>query len=349
MARIFNSPFVEVFDGNGNPMAGAKIYFYITGTTTPKNTYSDPDLAIGHVNANPVVADANGLFGPIYLAQDADYKAILKTSADVTVATRDPLLVINSSVIAHQGSLIIGNASGADSELLISATPGASLRSDGTTAVWRAPNYTKQVFLSGSGTYTTPANCTAIKVYCQAGGGGGGGTGGTTGPNGTAGGTSSFNLITAIGGSAGTGVTGATQGVGGIGGTGGAGSASFRIPGQAGGVIHFSGGTGAISGPGGGSHTGPGGAIITAAVATTGGAASTNSGGGGGGSVSPGTTAPAGSGGGGEYFELHILSPSATYAYAVGAGGAGGIGTGSVAATGGAGAAGIVRVEEFYS
>lgn len=348
MAKIFNSPFVETFDGNGVPQAGALLYFYITGTTTPKNTYSDPDLAIGHLNPNPVPADANGLFGPIYLAQDVDYKCILKTSAQVTVATRDPLLVINTSVIAHQGSLIVGNASGADSELLISATNGAALRSDGTTAVWRSPNYTKQVFLSGSGTYTTPTNCTAIKIYVQAGGGGGGGTGGTTGPTGTTGGTSSFNSVTAVGGSGGVGTAGSTQGAGGVGGTGGTGTASFRIPGQAGGSIFFNGGTGNVSGPGGGSHTGPGGAIFSGTAATAGAVAPTNAGGGGGGSISPGVTACGGGGGGGEYFELHILTPSATYTYAVGAGGAGGIGTGSGLAIGGAGAAGIVRIEEMY-
>lgn len=346
MAKIFNSPFVETFDGNGVPQAGALLYFYITGTTTPKNTYSDPDLAIGHLNPNPVVADVNGLWGPIYLAQDVDYKCILKTSAGVTVATRDPLLVIGTSVIAHQGSLIIGNASGADSELLISPTNGATLRSNGTTAAWQVTNLTVQKFLSGSGTYTTPANCTAIRVRVLAGGGGGGGVGGTTGPDGTTGTTSSFAGITAIGGGGGKGNTSSPPTTsGGAGGTGGAGAA-FRVPGGTGGW----GGTSGIIRPGGGvsGRGGAGAPLSIISGVSTGIAAAANTGGGGGGAGSTGTTETASAGGGGEYAEFIILAPSATYSYAVGGGGAGGIGTGSGLAIGGAGGSGSVYVEEMY-
>jgi hypothetical protein len=82
-------PFGGSFDGNGAPRAGALLYFYQTGTTTPQNTYTDSTLATP--NTNPVVADSNGLFPPIYLAGNFDYKAILQTAALVTVATRDPL------------------------------------------------------------------------------------------------------------------------------------------------------------------------------------------------------------------------------------------------------------------
>lgn len=83
-------PFVAV-DGNGNVRANAKLYFYLTGTTTPQNTYAD--AALSAVNANPVVADSNGQFPAIYLGDPptfSAYKAILKTSADVTVWTTDP-------------------------------------------------------------------------------------------------------------------------------------------------------------------------------------------------------------------------------------------------------------------
>src|SRR6185369_4212416 len=82
-------PLYVAIDGNGNPMSGALLYFYQTGTTTPQNTYTDSGL--GTPNANPVVADSNGLFPPIYLSSGPDYKMILKTSAGVTVATRDPV------------------------------------------------------------------------------------------------------------------------------------------------------------------------------------------------------------------------------------------------------------------
>lgn len=89
MATVIN-PFTAV-DGNGNVRANAKLYLYQTGTTTFQNTYSDATLTA--VNTNPVVADSNGLFSAIYLGDPPDYvayKAILKTSADVTVWTVDP-------------------------------------------------------------------------------------------------------------------------------------------------------------------------------------------------------------------------------------------------------------------
>lgn len=91
MATLYKPMDVQVA-GNGVTMAGAKLYFYTTGTSTPQDTYSQSDLDPGHVNPNPVLADSNGLWPPIYLGA-TDYKAILKTSADVTIQTIDPVLV----------------------------------------------------------------------------------------------------------------------------------------------------------------------------------------------------------------------------------------------------------------
>lgn len=96
MATLFKPLDVQV-DGNGLSMAGAKIYFYTTGTSTPRDTYSQSDLDPSHVNPNPVLADSNGLWPAIYL-DTTDYKAILKTADDVTVKTLDPLLVNPASV-----------------------------------------------------------------------------------------------------------------------------------------------------------------------------------------------------------------------------------------------------------
>lgn len=49
---------------DGRPASGAKLYTYVTGTSTPKATYSDAALTVP--NANPVVADASGVFGDIF-------------------------------------------------------------------------------------------------------------------------------------------------------------------------------------------------------------------------------------------------------------------------------------------
>jgi hypothetical protein len=77
----------RAIDANGDPMAGAKLEFFESGTSTPLDTYAD--VALTTPNANPVVADAGGLFGPIYF-QARSYKVVLKTAAGATVWTVDP-------------------------------------------------------------------------------------------------------------------------------------------------------------------------------------------------------------------------------------------------------------------
>lgn len=44
------------FDNNGNPLAGGKVFTYIAGTSTPKNSYAD--YALSALNTNPVILDA---------------------------------------------------------------------------------------------------------------------------------------------------------------------------------------------------------------------------------------------------------------------------------------------------
>lgn len=63
-------------------VAGAKLYFYATGTSNPQNTYTDADLTTPH--SNPVEADAEGYFDPIYLDPTLpDYRYILTDANDV--------------------------------------------------------------------------------------------------------------------------------------------------------------------------------------------------------------------------------------------------------------------------
>lgn len=135
MATLFTPPRYTPVDGNGATYPGGKLYFYTTGTTTPKNTYSDSGL--GTPNANPVVADADGLFGPIYLAS-GDYKVILKTSADTTVWTVDPQPGLGAGdALTTRGDLLTRDASGY--KRLALGTVGQVLTSDGVDVEWAAP------------------------------------------------------------------------------------------------------------------------------------------------------------------------------------------------------------------
>lgn len=82
----FPVPFLHPVNGSGTPYPGALLYFYTAGTTTPLDTYSDLNLSVP--NANPVVADANGLFGQIFLGSGT-YDVVLKTSGGATIWTAE--------------------------------------------------------------------------------------------------------------------------------------------------------------------------------------------------------------------------------------------------------------------
>jgi hypothetical protein len=110
MAQLFSPSPYRAIDANGNPLAGAQLFFYQTGTTTPQTVYADS--AATTPLSNPVVADSGGLFVPIYLANANLYKAVLETSTGVTVQTTDP---VNSSSptpsFTPQGRLTLASGS----------------------------------------------------------------------------------------------------------------------------------------------------------------------------------------------------------------------------------------------
>lgn len=208
----------------------------------------------------------------------------------------------------------------------------------------RPPTVTN--YLSGSGTYTTPAGAVYLRVRLVGGGGGGGG-GGTTGTvtNGGSGGSTTFgsSLLTGTGGSGactGSGGGAATMSSPAIGTalSGGAG-AGFTANNSV--AVFLEGGHGATS-PFGGAGRGAPNSTGSAAVANTG------SGGGGGGSDAAATNRYACSGGGaGGFIDAILPNPGSSYAYSVGAGGtAGAAGTSGFA--GGAGGSGAIEITEYY-
>lgn len=108
MALLFDSGIFSIEGLSGEILAGSKLYFYASGSSTPLATYSDPSLDPGLANANPVVAGADGRFGPIWL-QALNYKIILKTFDDETLVTRDPI----RGAVGGDDVQFTGSASGA--------------------------------------------------------------------------------------------------------------------------------------------------------------------------------------------------------------------------------------------
>jgi hypothetical protein len=88
MPSLFVLPRQVPLSSSAGLLAGAKLTFSATGSSTPQNTYSDIGLTVAH--ANPVIADANGVFPKIYLNPSLPhYRVKLTTSADVLVYQED--------------------------------------------------------------------------------------------------------------------------------------------------------------------------------------------------------------------------------------------------------------------
>jgi hypothetical protein len=81
----------RAIDQNGLTMAGAKLQFYLTGTTTAASVYANATLATAL--SNPVVADGAGLFPAIYLDPTVTYRMQLQTSGGQVIADVDPVSV----------------------------------------------------------------------------------------------------------------------------------------------------------------------------------------------------------------------------------------------------------------
>lgn len=101
MSSLFNMPWQQAFDSSGNTLAGAKLYFYVAGTSTPKNVYSDIGLNVSL--PNPVVANGAGRFVPIYM-DDSAYKVALYNADGALIWTADN--VYNQSIDADAGIVL---------------------------------------------------------------------------------------------------------------------------------------------------------------------------------------------------------------------------------------------------
>jgi hypothetical protein len=77
----------QYFDDAGDPLINGKIFFFETGTTTPKPTFADVNFTIP--NAHPVILTAAGRQPNIFFQGVA--KAVLATSAGVQILVRDPV------------------------------------------------------------------------------------------------------------------------------------------------------------------------------------------------------------------------------------------------------------------
>lgn len=79
---LFSPPRHRELTASGAVEPGAKLYFYVSGTSTPASTYQDAEGTVAH--SNPVVADTGGLFPAIWLDNSVIYDLTMKTSTGST-------------------------------------------------------------------------------------------------------------------------------------------------------------------------------------------------------------------------------------------------------------------------
>jgi hypothetical protein len=99
-------PRKQFFDNNGNPLAGGKIYTYVTGTGTPKATYVSPS---GAANTNPIILDSAGR-ADIWL--DGIYRFDIFNSVNVRLTgyPKDNIQTLGASSSASNMTVVATNA-----------------------------------------------------------------------------------------------------------------------------------------------------------------------------------------------------------------------------------------------
>lgn len=177
-------PWIETrfLDANGDPLSGGKVYAYIAGTTTPKDTFFESSMDPGTENTNPVVLDAYGrpLSRAIFLSSGG-YKFVVTDSADVELYTFDDVEDIGSTFFNYLGLTLATGSTGVvsgytvldtDQYVGVSSTGGANpcvinlpvaatrglpiiIKNNGTVALEIRPNGSDTI--DGQSTYSLAA------------------------------------------------------------------------------------------------------------------------------------------------------------------------------------------------
>jgi hypothetical protein len=97
---LFAGVGAQFFTDDGVPLSGGLIYSYAAGTTTPKTTYTSSTGNIAHTN--PIILNSAGRVpsGEIWLTS-GQYKFVLATSNNVTIATYDNVFSVGGGLVAN--------------------------------------------------------------------------------------------------------------------------------------------------------------------------------------------------------------------------------------------------------
>jgi hypothetical protein len=138
----------QFFTNSGVPLSGGKLYTYAAGTTTPKTSYTSSSGGTAHTN--PIILDSAGRVatGEIWLNSQA-YKFVLKTSADVLIATWDNI----SGIGAESANSIVFNSTGTGSQTVFSLG-GTPVNENATNVYINGVYQQKNTYSVSGGTLT---------------------------------------------------------------------------------------------------------------------------------------------------------------------------------------------------
>jgi hypothetical protein len=169
----------QFFNNNGVILSGGKLYSYAAGTTTPQATYTSASGSTAH--SNPIILDSAGRIatGEIWLTAGSNYKFVLKTSTDTTLATWDNITGINGTGIATNALYVEYDPAGTGA---VSTTVQAKLRetisvkdfgatgdgvTDDTAAIQAAANYAATYGYALQGDPGTYKVTSTISLQCN--------------------------------------------------------------------------------------------------------------------------------------------------------------------------------------
>lgn len=121
----------QFIDGNGNPLAGGSVAFYLPGTLTPTNTWQDPALTV--LNANPVVLDANGM-ATIWGADATQYRQIVQDALGNTIWDQVVGMIVSGYASAAQvqsGALVTAPDTGVANAYACALSPAPTAYTPG--------------------------------------------------------------------------------------------------------------------------------------------------------------------------------------------------------------------------
>lgn len=123
---LFHAGLQPAIDSDGAPIAGATWNFYDTGTTTPRNVFSDSAATVSL--GSFLTADATGRFDVAFVDDANPTRAILKDAGGATLLDIDPVTVSSGGGTIVSSIDVSGGTTGL-------TTSGGPVTSSGTITV----------------------------------------------------------------------------------------------------------------------------------------------------------------------------------------------------------------------